>query len=323
MSVEVLGTQLRFADPWLLGLLLLIPLGLALRARGSGGVLFSSVGLLPLRPPALRERLGWIVPVLRVGGLVLLVAALARPQTIVATELEAEGIDIAVVLDISGSMDEPGFGGAAKIDAAKGAVHDFLDGLGSDRVGLVVFAGDALVLSPLSLDHAAVQRLVEPLHTGADLVAGGTAIGTGLATGLNVLRGSTAASKVAVVLTDGENNAGEVLPLDAAEAARVLGVRIYSIGAVSTVEAISGAIPVNEELMERMAGATGGRYFRAEDEQAIRQIYEEIATLERSRVGTRSEFAAYEDAMLPLLLLGAALLALELLLRATALRRSP
>ena len=326
MTVDVFGTAFRFADPWLLALLVAIPIGLALRAwrerRPGGALLFSSLGLLPGRQRSWRVRIRPLLLTLRVVSLVLLIAALARPQTIRASELAAEGIDIAIVLDVSGSMAEAGFGGTTKIEAVKKVVIDFFQGLKNDRVGLVIFAGEGLLLAPLTLDHPAVQRLVEPLETGR-LVSGGTAIGMGLANGLNVLRASAAKSKVAIVLTDGQNNSGQITPLDAAEAARLLGIRVHTIGAIRRSELGTGTIPVDEQLMRQMSDMTGGRYFRALDEDALRQIYDDIAKLERSRLGIRAEFAAYEDAMLPLLLVGTVLLLLELLLATTILRRAP
>src|SRR5207237_9560736 len=159
-------------------------------------------------------------------------AARARAQIVRAwVESVAEGIDIVLVLDTSGSMSEKGFGGSAKIDAVKRVVNDFLGGLRNDRVGIVVFSGEAIVLGPPTLDYAASQKLVDPLDTGS--LAGGTAIGTGLATAVNVLRDSAAKSKVAILLTDGENNSGDISPLDASNMAKLLGVRVYTIGAIS------------------------------------------------------------------------------------------
>jgi Ca-activated chloride channel family protein len=155
------------------------------------------------------------------------------------------------------------------------------------------------------------------------LVGGATAIGTGLATGLNVLRESTARSKVVVLLTDGENNSGQITPVDASRAAKLLGVRVYAIGAILTSERQRGSIPVDEALMREMSESTGGRYFSASDETALRQIYAEIAQLERTRLGIRTEYASYDDVMLPFLLGGTVLILVELLLGLTLLRRTP
>lgn len=328
MSVDVLGTVLTFADPLVLALLLTVPALVALhlrRARRGRALLFPSVGMIPASGRPWRGRLRPLLPVLRVGALVLLVVALARPEVVRASEVSAEGIDIAITLDISGSMSSPDFGagGRTRIAAVKKVVHDFVGGLPNDRVGLVVFGSEALVLAPLTLDHTVVQRLADPLEANGRLVGGATAIGTGLATSLNVMRESTARSKVVILLTDGENNTGQIAPIDAARAAKLIGVRVYTIGAIPNDERRRGVVEVDEALMREMAESTGGRYFSASDETALRQIYAEIAQLERSRVGVRSQFASYEDVMLPFLLAGVLLLIVELLISLTVLRRSP
>ena len=329
MTIELFGNILRFADPFVLALLLGVPALAAIavmRERRSGGaILFSSIALLPGTHRAWRTPLRPALAVLRLVGLVLLITALARPQIVKAAEISAEGIDVAVVLDVSGSMSETGFGGprTTKIEAVKRVASDFIGGLKDDRIGLVVFGSEALLLAPLTLDHEAVQRLLSPVDTSGRLVGGSTAIGTGLATGLNVLRESTAKSKVVVLLTDGQQNSGQILPVDAARAAKLLGVRIYTIGAVLTSERQRGSVPVDEALMRDISESTGGRYFTASDETALRQIYDEIAQLERTRIGLRTEYASYDDVMLPFLLAGMLLVLLEMLLGLTLLRRTP
>ncbi|MGH2377305.1 MAG: vWA domain-containing protein [Candidatus Limnocylindria bacterium] len=326
MTLDLLGPTMRFADPQVLILLALVPAVVWLRVlrgrRHGGAVLFSSLSLLPARGRSWRERLRPALFVLRILALVLLVVALARPQAVRASEIAAEGIDIAVMLDLSGSMEEGDFGGARKVDAAKAVVHDFFGGLTSDRAALVVFAGEALIMAPLTLDHGALQRVVAPLDTGR-FVGGGTAIGTGLAMGLNVLRESTARSRVAILLTDGQNNSGQITPEDAANAAKLLGIRVYTIGMIREQERRGGTIPVDEANLRAIAEVTGGSYFQAFDPNALRQIYDDIAELERSRIGVRTEFAAYEDVMLPFLLAGTLLLLFEVLFGLTLFRRSP
>jgi Ca-activated chloride channel family protein len=328
MTLDLFGSTVRFADPMVLALLLVVPalafVAFARERRSGGALLFSSLALIPGRRRAWRTRLRPALIVLRAVALVLLIAALARPQVVRASEIASEGIDIAMILDVSGSMTSPGFGrgNVTKLDAVKKVVIDFVGGLKNDRAGLVIFGSDALLLSPLTLDTNALKELTQPIESGR-LVGGATAIGTGLATGLNVLRGSTAKSKVAILLTDGENNAGQITPADAAKAARILGVRVYTIGAILASERQRGAIPVNESELRDIAESTGGRYFSASDESALRQIYDEIAVLERTRIGVRTEFAAYQDVMLPFLLAGALVLVLEMLVGLTLLRRMP
>ena len=321
-------TSLRFEDPWFLALLLVVAAGLLLnlwRARRPGtGLLFPSLGLVPSARPGWRVRWRWALIVLRVVALTAFVVALARPQIVRASvQSVAEGIDIVLVLDTSGSMSERGFGGSAKIDAAKRVVHDFLGGLTNDRVGIVIFSGEAVVVGPPTLDYAASRKLVAPIDTGT--LTGGTAIGTGLATGINVLRDSDAASKVVILLTDGENNSGDITPLDAANMAQLLGVRVYTIGAITLqagADKDTASDTVDEQLMRKIAEDTGGHYYSVSDENSLAEVYREIESLEKSHVGTR-DFVDYQEAHLSVLALGIAVLFVELALAATAFRRTP
>jgi Ca-activated chloride channel family protein len=313
---------MRFDAPWALALLVLVVIAAGLelrRERGrSGGVLFSSLGLVPRAHGTWRLRARWLLLPLRVVAATALIVALAAPSVVQAAfDVPAEGIDIVICIDTSSSMTTPDLGGQPRIEVVKRVVHDFLGGLKNDRVGIVIFSAESMVLSPLTLDYAASQRLVEPVAAGRPL-RDGTAIGTGLATGLNLLRGSTARGKVAILLTDGENNTGDVQPTDAAQIAKLLGVRLYTIGAV----AARSRTDVDEVLMKRMSEMTGGLYFRASDETALRDVYREIQTLEKARVGTRA-FISTEDASLPFAAAGAALLALQFLLALTVFRRTP
>jgi Ca-activated chloride channel family protein len=322
MSVRLIGTEIRFDAPWALALLAIVVIATALelrRERGhGGGVLFSSLGLVPRSRASWRVRARWLLLPLRVAAATALIVALAAPSVVQAAfDVPAEGIDIVVVLDTSSSMTTPDLGGQPRIDVSKRVIHDFLGGLKNDRVGVVIFSAESMILSPLTLDYAAAQRLVEPVAAGRPL-RDGTAIGTGLATGLNVLRESTARGKVAILLTDGQNNAGDVQPLDASQMAKLLGVRLYTIGAV----AARSRADVDEAQLRRMSETTGGLYFRASDETALRDVYREIQTLEKARVGTRA-FISTEDASLPFAAAGAALVALQFLLALTVFRRTP
>jgi len=322
VSTRIFGTEIRFEEPWALALFGIVVLAAALELRRehgrSGGVLFSSLGLVPRAHGSWRVRMRWLLLPLRVVAATALIVALAAPSVVQAAfDVPAEGIDIVVVLDTSSSMSTPDLGGQPRIDVVKKVVHDFLGGLKNDRVGIVIFSAESMVLSPLTLDYAAAQRLVEPVAAGRPL-RDGTAIGTGLATGLNVVRESTARSKVAILLTDGQNNAGDVQPSDAAQIAKLLGVRLYTIGAV----AARSRADVDETLMKRMSEMTGGLYYRASDETALRDVYREIQTLEKARVGTRA-FISSDDASLPFAAAGAGLLALQFVLALTVFRRTP
>ena len=322
MSTRIFGTEIRFEAPWALALLAIVVIAAALeirRERGrSGGVLFSSLGLVPRAHGSWRVRTRWLLLPLRVVAATALIVALASPSVVQAAfDVPAEGIDIVVVLDTSSSMTTPDLGGKARIEVVKSVVHDFLGGLKNDRVGIVIFSAESMVLSPLTLDYAAAQRLVEPVVAGRPL-RDGTAIGTGLATGLNLVRESTARGKVAILLTDGQNNAGDVQPTDAAQIAKLLGVRLYTIGAV----AARSRADVDEALMKRMSELTGGLYYRASDETALRDVYREIQTLEKARVGTRA-FISTDDVSLPFVAVGAGLIALQFVLALTVFRRTP
>jgi len=318
----------RFEDPWLLVLLAVVLAGLSLSMirgrRPAGGLLFPSLGLLPATRPGWRIRLRWVLVALRGAALVMFVVALARPQIVRASvESVSEGIDVVLAIDVSGSMSEAGFAGSTKIDAVKHVVHDFLGGLKNDRVGIVIFSGEAVVLGPPTLDYAASQKLVAPIDTGT--LAGGTAIGTGLATAINVLRDSDAKSRLVILLTDGENNSGDISPIDASNMAKLLDVKVYTIGAVTVAANPDKDVAtdsVDEQLMRKIAEQTGGHYYSVTDENSLAEVYREIESLEKSRVGAR-DFTDYQEAHLGFLALGAALLFVEVALAATLFRRTP
>ena len=317
----------RFRDPELL-LLLAVVLAMAIllvarERQPRGGLLFSSLSLLPALRGSWRVRLRWLHVPLRVLAATLLVIALARPQVgQAAVETVTQGIDIVLAIDTSSSMGGTDFGGRSKMDVTKKVVVDFLAGVKDHRIGLVVFSGEALVLSPLTLDHSAAAKLVSPLQEGR-LLRDGTAIGTGLATSINVLRESQAPSRVIVLLTDGENNSGQLQPLDAANIARLLGIRVYTIGAIPPSDVRPGAaLPVDEQLMRRIAEMNGGQYYRVTDATAMAEVYREIEQLEKTRVGVRRS-TEYSDVYLLFLVPGALVLIVALLAGSTIFRRTP
>jgi Ca-activated chloride channel homolog len=323
MSVHVFGNELSFEAPWAFALLFVVLVGAILEVRRErvrpAGMLFSSLGLLPASRRSWRVRLRWLLLPVRVLGVSALITALAAPSIVQASfDVPAEGIDIVIALDTSSSMTSADFGGEQRIVAAKRVINDFLGGLKNDRAGVVIFSAEGLVLSPLTLDYAAAQRLIQPIEPGK-VLRDGTAVGVGLATALNVLRPSTARSKVVVLATDGQSNTGDIQPLDAAQIAKTLGIRVYTIGVAPTGR---GAGDVDEALMKQMATIAGGAYYRASDEDALRNVYHEIEALEKARVGSRG-FVETTDATLPFLALGFGLLVVELLLSTTLLRRTP
>jgi len=323
MTLHLFGSDVSFDEPWAFALVAVVLVAAAVELRRErvrpAGMLFSSLGLLPAARGSWRIRARLILLPLRILGATALITALASPSIVQASyEVPAEGIDIVIALDTSSSMNSADFGGQQRIVAAKRVINDFLGGLKNDRAGVVIFSAEGMVLSPLTLDYAAAQRLITPVEPGR-VLRDGTAIGVGLATALNVLRTSPARSKVVVLATDGENNTGDIEPLDAAQMAKVLGIRVYTVGVAPTGR---GAGDVDEQLMKQMAGLAGGQYYRASDETALRNVYSEIAQLEKARVGSRG-FIESNDASLPFLLTGAALLVLEIVLSTVVFRRTP
>jgi Ca-activated chloride channel homolog len=332
VTVELAGTVLRFADPVALVLLLAIPPLVALQVvrgrRRGGGVLFPSLSLLPARRPLWRTRLRGSLIALRAATLVLMIVALARPQVVSASEVPVEAIDICVVLDVSETMVEDIQSDGHPITAAKNTLHQLLGQLRGDRISLVVFATQALVLAPLTTDYHAVDTLVSTIED-RKLVGADTDIGLGLATGENVLRDSTAKSKVIVLFTDADDQSKTITPQDAANAAKVLGIRIYTVAAITaefrdpTGQPTVEGGPQGETLMTQIAQLTGGSYHRVNDTAGLRDAFDEMQRLERSRVGFRTELASYQDAMLPFLLAAVGLALAQLILELTAFRRAP
>jgi Ca-activated chloride channel family protein len=249
---------------------------------------------------------------------VLLVAALARPQTGAArVEVKSEGIDIVLALDISGSMKAEDFKPNNRLTVAKEVAHKFVEGRSGDRIGLVVFAGGAYTQCPLTMDYGILTSLIDSVDFGN--VPDGTAIGMALATAVNRLRDATGKSRVVILLTDGQNNAGEIDPVTAAEAARAMGVKVYTIGAGTNGPAqipvddpvfgrryVTIDASVDEESLKKIADITGGTYFRATSAEALAAIYRNIDRMEKTEAET-VEYVQYDEKG-PLLALVAALL---------------
>ncbi len=324
MNAELFGSQVRFDQPLALALVAAALVALFLGARRergpAGGLLFSSLSLVPRSRTTWRVRLRWTLLPLRLAAVVLLVVALARP--LVARAAVAEGIDIAIAIDISGSMGAKDFDGETRIAAVKKVTGDFVAGLQSDRVALVAFQAEATQVSPLTLDYGAVRKLVDSLEDGGLRLRGGTAIGLGIASAVDLLRESEAKSKVVIVLTDGENNSGEITPLDSAQLAKLMGVHVYGIGAVPTAQRNSTTVEVDELVMQRISEMTDAQYHRASDRNTLADIYRDVARLEKARVGNRG-YTDYEERYAPFLIAGASILLVELLLAATVFRRIP
>jgi Ca-activated chloride channel family protein len=312
-----------FNDPYLLLLLLALPVLLLLKRRAgdaSNPGRFSSVSLLSGFRPTWRLRYRWLPTAIRAAALALLVVAIARPQTGQADSiLPGQGIDIALVLDLSSSMQSGSLGTGSRQEVAQRVLTNFVEGRENDRIGLVIFREDTLVLSPLTLDYEALAQLIQSAPQVG--LSDGTAIGSGLATAIDLLRESRARSRVAILLTDGENTAGTVEPLAAARIAETLGIRVYTIGVLAPGSRAAGQLNVNETMLREMANVTGGQYYPAESEQALTAVYDSIEQLEKSRVG-RPQYGQFNELAPYFIVVALLLLGLELGLRSTVWRQA-
>lgn len=265
-----MGDGFQLAHPWWL---LLLPLWLLLVRRHRDPTwLWASVAV----PPTFRTRLMELLPWGRLLALGLITVALARPQRLHHLEvIQGEGIDIALVMDVSESMLAEDFR-PNRLELSRQQAIAFVAGRKADRLSLTLFAGEAFSPVPLTTDHRMLISHLASLDHG--ILRDGTAIGDGLATAVNRLKASASRSKVIILLTDGENNAGYIQPMVAAAMAATLGIRVYTIG----LQSAAAPGRVDEGLLQQMAEQTGGRFFRATDEDALRQIYTAINTLEKS-----------------------------------------
>jgi Ca-activated chloride channel family protein len=296
-------------------------------------VLYSDTATAEAVAPTLWVRLRALPVALRFGALALGILALARPQDRdVIVERTTEGIDIMMVLDLSTSMKAEDFR-PNRFEAAKDVAARFVDGRVSDRIGLIVFAAQAYTQSPLTLDYSFLKQMLRDVQMG--LIEDGTAIGTALATATARLRDSEAESKVIILLTDGQNNRGEVDPATAADVAEAMGVTIYAIGVGSEGRgALGRQVPdhlrrllpqsaqIDEEMLTTVAQKTGGRYFRAGDREALIAIYDEISELETTEIEETS-YLDIDERYALFLWPAFGLVLLEVLLSTTRLRRVP
>jgi Ca-activated chloride channel family protein len=282
--------------------------------------------------PTLRERLVHAPFALRFLSVTLLLIALARPQSFTSGEnISTEGIDIVMLLDISGSMLAEDLK-PNRLEAAKNVIDEFIRGRTSDRIGLVIFARESFTQCPLTIDYSVLRDLLKEVKSG--MLEDGTAIGNAIANGVNRLKDSEAKSKVMILLTDGVNNSGEIDPITAAQIAEKFGIRIYTIGlgthgtAPYPVQTPFGIryqqvpVEIDEATLQKIADITGGKYFRATSNRKLEQIYKEIDKLEKSKIEVTSYRHAHEK-FYAFLGAGLILLFLELLLRHLYLRTNP
>ena len=329
----------RFAHPlWLIAIPLLTVLLLARGKRHRPAALqYSDVRLTQSLPRSARLRLRWVPVATRLATLVLLLLAIARPQTGRTMEvIRGRGVDIVMALDISGSMAALDFKPSNRLDAAKQVVGNFISQRRYDRIGLVVFAREAFSQSPPTFDYSVLRRLLTDTDLAPEIgLEDGTAIGLGLVQAASMLEDREAQSRIIILLTDGVNNAGQIDPLTAAQVAKALGIKIYAVGA-----ARPGQVPIpvddpffgrttrmveseiDEQTLQQIAEETGGQYFRAQDTAGLDKIYNEIDQLEKSEVEVQA-FTRYRELSGWLLLPALGFILLELLLRSTVFRSLP
>ena len=335
---------MEFATPWAFLGLLAVPLMLVMGRRGRGRAL-SSVGFSDLRAVAaggsgMRAALAGLLPWVRALAMVLLVAALARPQSLAGVENDtAEGVDIMLTMDISGSMRAEDFAPQNRFAVAQETLSRFAAQTSNDRLGLVIFASQAFTQCPLTLDHEMVVQLIAQVQQG--IIKDGTAIGMAIATAADRLRSSSAKGRAIILMTDGQNNTGKIDPITAARAAAALGIRIYTVGVgkeggapVPIGDSIFGKqylrnpdgslqmTTIDEDALKEVARIGGGQYYRATDAQALARIYDEIRKLEKSRFKIAARRPVVER-FAPWLWWGVVLLVAQFIAGVTLARKAP
>jgi Ca-activated chloride channel homolog len=323
-------TGTNFAEPLFLWFLLLIPGIIAFyilkQQRSSASLQMPGLQQFEKSGETFRNYLRHVLFALRTITIALLIIVLARPQkTDRFQNSTTEGIDIVLTLDISGSMLARDFK-PDRLEASKNVATEFISGRPYDRIGLVVFSGESFTQCPLTTDHAVLINLMREIKSG--MIEDGTALGNGLATAVNRIKDSQAKSKVIILLTDGVNNRGEVAPSTAADIAKTFGIRVYTIGvgtqgmAPYPVQTPYGMqyqnmpVEIDEALLKDIASKTGGKYFRATDNNKLVQVYNEIDKLEKSKIDVR-QFSRKEEKFLLPALIALILLALEIISRQT------
>ncbi len=326
---------IHFAQPQFFWLMLLLPLMaiwyLQKNDKNNAGLKVSSsnsfAGL-----SSWKNMLMHVPVTLRLGCLFCLIVALARPQTkSEQQQFEGEGIDIILCIDVSGSMTAQDFT-PNRMEAAKNVALEFVEKRATDRIGVVIFSGESFTQCPLTTDQQVLQTSIENIHNG--LLEDGTAIGDGLATGVDRLRNSKAKSKVIILLTDGENNGGLIDPSTAKEIAKTYGIKVYTVGvgtegyAPFPVQTNLGVVmqnekvTIDEDLLKNIASETGGKYFRAKNTQGLNDIYDEIDHLEKSKIQTTT-FTSFNEKFFPFAILALLFLLMEAVLRFTVLKKFP
>ena len=295
---------------------------------GPAAMRYADTSLVSAGGRSLRLRLMPYISALRFIALALVIVAAARPQLADAREvIRGEGVDIAIALDISGSMGQTDFS-PHRLGAAKQIIAEFIEERQYDRIGLVVFSQEAFIQSPPTLDHDVLLRLLSDVHLADQLgIEDGTAIGSGMATAANMLKDSGSESRLVTLLTDGVNNSGQLDPITVATAAEALDIKLYTIGVGTNQPGASGAVtvdesPLDEETLQEIADITDAKYYRATDTAGLRDIYSEINALEKTEVEVLV-FTRYREVLVWFLVPALFLILLEVLLSRTVFRRIP
>ena len=329
---------MRFESPLFLMLLGVIPFLIWDYIRRSksreASIVFSDISVLKDIRLGFRARYRHVPMTLRMLAIFIFILALARPQAgQMEEEIITEGIDIILTLDTSGSMKAEDFKPQNRLGAAKKVMEKFIASRKNDRIGLIVFARHSFTQCPLTLDYGVLLGLLEKIDIG--IIEDGTAIGTAIANSVNRLRDSSAKSKIMILLTDGMNNAGKIDPVTAAKTASALDIKIYTIGAGKPGMApypvddpifgkryVQMETQLDEVLLREIADETGGMYFRANDENALKEIYKTIGNLEKTKIETK-EYANYTELGIGFILPGFIIFLLEIVLANSVFRKLP
>ncbi|HOZ51401.1 MAG TPA: VWA domain-containing protein [Chitinophagaceae bacterium] len=326
--------HITFAHPQFFFLLLLIPLFIIwqyqFKKKSQPTLMVSTLNGLQKLPTTWKVKWRGILNVLRVLSFIFIVIAMARPQNSNINEtVNSEGLDIVMSLDISGSMLAEDFR-PNRIEAAKKVAQEFIENRPTDRIGLVIFSGESFTQCPLTTDQNVLKEQLKNIRSG--LLEDGTAIGMGLATAVERLRNSKAKTKIIILLTDGVNNSGLIDPITALEIAKAYKIRVYTIGVgtqgsapypvkdqFGNTEMKMMPVQIDETLMQKISKETGGKYFRAIDNNSLAKVYKEIDRLEKTKIEINS-FKRYAELFLPYAMLGLLFLFLEIVLRNTVFR---
>ena len=326
----------EFANPEFLYLFILLPIMAVIhwkiRTRRRTDVRVPDFTSFSNYRPSIRQRIGWLPLLCRFLAVAMIIVALARPRSSSkGSNVTSEGIAIVLAMDVSTSMLAEDLR-PNRIEAAKRVASEFISGRPTDLIGMVIFSGESFTQCPITSDHAVLLNLMDDIKSG--VLEDGTAIGEGLATAISRIKDSKAKSKVIIMLTDGVNNKGQISPVTAGEIAKTFGIRVYTIGVGKNgtapypfqtpfgIQYQNVPVEIDEAIMQQISDATDGKYFRATNNDKLKEIYAEIDKMEKTKVEV-TEFRRYTEEYFPYALLAAAFFILEITLRLTLLRSLP